>query len=439
MHAMTGSAKGAPRAHRVPGRHWHWRVASRRRALLVRGSAAALLAVVGPGLLAGLSDDDPAGITTYSILGADHGYELIWVLVVATAMLILYHAIAVRLGAVTGQGLAGLIRERFGVRTAFAMTTVLAVANLGTTAAEFAGIAAALDIAGVPRQISVPAAAIGVSWLVIGSQFKRVEHVLLLLAATLSAYILAGILAEPDWSAAARGALVPSLGLGRTEVLVITATIGTTIAPWGLAFIQSYAVDKRLRPQDLGLERVDVVTGAVLTGVIGFFVVVACAATLHVSGQSIEDARDAAIALEPLAGAWSARLFGAGLLGAALLAVAVVPLATAYSVAEMFGTESRLDDRVGEARVFYGTYLGTMAIGATIVLIPSVPLVPVLYLTQALNAILLVPLLFVLNRLSSDPELMGEHVNSGGVRILAWLATATLIVCVSALGIVSLI
>ena len=400
---------------------------------------AAFLGVLGPGILAGLSDDDPAGITTYSILGADHGYELIWVLVVATAMLILYHAIAVRLGAVTGQGLAGLIRERFGVRTAFAMTTVLAVANLGTTAAEFAGIASALDIAGVPRQISVPAAAIGVSWLVIGSQFKRVEHVLLLLAATLSAYILAGILAEPDWSAAARGALVPSLGLGRTEVLVITATIGTTIAPWGLAFIQSYAVDKRLRPQDLGLERVDVVTGAVLTGVIGFFVVIACAATLHVSGQSIEDARDAAIALEPLAGAWSARLFGAGLLGAALLAVAIVPLATAYSVAEMFGTESRLDDRLGEARIFYGTYLGTMAIGAAIVLIPSVPLVPVLYLTQALNAILLVPLLFVLNRLSSDPELMGEHVSRGGVRMLAWLATATLIVCVGALGVVSLI
>jgi len=173
--------------------------------------------------------------------------------------------------------------------------------------------------------------------------------------------------------------------------------------------------------------------------VIGFFVVIACAATLHVSGQSIEDARDAAIALEPLAGAWSARLFGAGLLGAALLAVAIVPLATAYSVAEMFGTESRLDDRLDEARIFYGTYLGTMAIGAAIVLIPSVPLVPVLYLTQALNAILLVPLLFVLNRLSSDPGLMGEHVSRGGVRILAWLATATLIVCVGALGVVSVI
>ena len=193
-------------------------------------------------------------------------------------------------------------------------------------------------------------AAVGVSWLVIGSQFKRVEHVLLALAATLSAYILAGSLAGPDWAAAARGAVVPSLALDRTQVLVITATVGTTIAPWGLAFIQSYAVDKRLRPQDLGLERIDVIIGAVLTGVIGFFVVIACAATLHASGRSIDDARDAAIALEPLAGAWSARLFGAGLLGAALLAVAIVPLSTAYSVAETFGTESRLDDRLGEAR-----------------------------------------------------------------------------------------
>ena len=399
---------------------------------------AAFIAVLGPGILAGLSDDDPAGITTYSILGADHGYALIWVLVVATTMLILYHAVAVRLGAVTGQGLAGLVRERYGVRTAFAMTAILVAANLGTTAAEFAGIASALDLAGISRVISVPVAAVGVSWLMIASQFKRVEHVLLLLAATLSAYVLAGALAGPDWSAAARGAVVPSLSLGRTEVLVITATVGTTIAPWGLAFIQSYAVDKRLRPQDLGLELVDVVVGAVLTGVIGFFVVIACAATLHVSGHSIDDARDAAIALEPLAGAWSARLFGAGLLGAALLALAIVPLSTAYSVAETFGTECRLDDHLGEARIFYGTYLGTMAVAATIVLIPAVPLVPVLFLSQALNAILLVPVLVVLNRLSSDRELMGAHRSSALVSVLCWVATVVLIACVLSLAVVSL-
>ena len=179
------------------------------------------------------------------------------------------------------------------------------------------------------------------------------------------------------------------------------------------------------------------IVGAVLTGVIGFFVVIACAATLHAGGRSIDDARDAAVALEPLAGAWAARLFGAGLLGAALLAVAIVPLSTAYSVAETFGTESRLDDRLGEARIFYGSYLGTMAIAAVIVLIPSVPLVPVLFLSQALNAILLVPLLFVLNRLSSDRELMGDFVSGPVVRALAWTATAVLVTCVTALALVT--
>ena len=399
---------------------------------------AAFFAVLGPGLLAGLSDDDPAGITTYSILGADHGYELIWVLVIATAMLILYHAIAVRLGAVTGQGLAGLVRERYGVRVALALTAVLVVANLGTMAAEFAGVASALGLAGVPRAISVPIAAAGVSWLVIGAQFKRVEHVLLALASTLGAYVLAGSLAGPDWGAAARGAVVPSLSLGRADVLVITATVGTTIAPWGLAFIQSYAVDKRLRPKDLSLERIDITAGAILTGVIGFFVVIACAATLHASGRSVGDARDAAKALEPLAGAWSARLFGAGLLGAALLALAIVPLSTAYSVAETFGTESRLDDRLGEAKLFYGTYLVMMAVAAVIVLIPAVPLVPVLYLSQALNAILLVPLLLVLNRLSGDRTLMGEHASGPTIRTLSWAAALVLIACVVALAVVSL-
>ena len=399
---------------------------------------AAFLAVVGPGLLAGLSDDDAGGITTYSILGAEKGYRLLWVLTVSTVMLILFHLIAIRLGAVTGQGIAGLIRERFGARAAALAITLLVVANLGTTCAESAGIAAALGLAGVQPIVSVPIAALGIGWLVVAAAFHRVERVLLLLSAILVAYVASGILARPDWSAAARGTVVPGLTFDRTTILLVTATIGTTIAPWGLAFIQSYAVDKRLRPQDLGLERVDVVAGAILTGVIGFFVVIACAATLHVTGRSIEDARDAATALEPLAGAWSARLFGAGLLGAALLAVAIVPLSTAYSVAETFGTESRLDDRLGEARIFYGTYLGTMAIAATIVLIPSVPLVPVLFLSQALNAILLVPLLFVLNRLTGDRRLMGAYVNGPVVRLLTWAATAMLVACVAALAVVSL-
>lgn len=213
-----------------------------------RARIAALVAVLGPGVLAGLSDDDPAGITTYSILGADHGYELLWVLVIATGMLILYHQLCVRLGAVTGQGLTALIRERKGVRAAAAATGLLVAANLGTTCAEFAGVAAALGLAGVPRIVSVPIAGAAITWFVVGSRFSRVEHILLVLSATLGAYILAGVLAHPDWSAAVHGSLVPGGISGGGDVLVITAVVGTTIAPWGLAFIQSYAVDKRLTP-----------------------------------------------------------------------------------------------------------------------------------------------------------------------------------------------
>src|SRR5689334_16162815 len=205
-----------------------------------RGRVAALAAVLGPGLLAGLSDDDPAGITTYSILGADQGYRLLWVLAASTAALILFHELGARMGCVTGQGLAGLVRERYGVRWATVGLACLVVANVGTTCAEFAGVAAALGLAGVSRYLSVPIAAAAVSALVLGGTFHRVERVLLAVSAVFAAYIAAGLLAGPDWAAAARGLVVPSMPLDRDTVLLATATVGTTLAPWGLAFIQSY-------------------------------------------------------------------------------------------------------------------------------------------------------------------------------------------------------
>jgi NRAMP (natural resistance-associated macrophage protein)-like metal ion transporter len=398
-----------------------------------RSGIAALALVVGPGLLAGLSDDDPAGITTYSILGAEHGYALLWVLALSTAALILFHELGARLGIVTGQGLAGLIRERYGVRRAAAALLALVVANVGTTCAEFAGVAAAFELAGVSRYVSVPAAAILVSALVLGGRFHRVEHVLLVLATAFATYIAAGLLAHPDWGAAARGLVVPTLPLDRDGLLLVTATIGTTLAPWGLSFIQSYAVDKRLTPADLHYERIDVVAGAVMTGLIGAFVVLACAATLHAAGTSIDDAGDAAAALAPLAGDGASLLFGAGLLGAALLAASILPLSTAYSVGEALGFEAGLDDSFGEARTFYCTYGAVVVIGAAVVLIPGAPLVPILFLTQALNAVLLPPLLILIARMARDPELMGRQ-RSGRLAAVAYAVTiAVVIACVAAL------
>jgi NRAMP (natural resistance-associated macrophage protein)-like metal ion transporter len=423
------------RAHRTPGRHVHWRLAGRRHLLLRGGAAATLLAVVGPGLLAGLSDDDPAGITTYSILGAEYGYELLWVLALSTAALIVFHELGVRLGVVTGKGLLALVRERYGPRAAAAVLAALVVANTGTVCAEFAGVAAAMDLlAGVSRYLSVPIAAAGVSALVLRESFRHVEHVLLALSAVFVAYVISGVLASPDWGAAAQGLVVPRMPLERDAVLAAVATVGTTLAPWGVAFIQSYAVDKKLRVEQLGYERIDVVVGAVLTGIIGLFVVVACAGTLHVEGISINDAGDAARALEPLAGDLAATLFGLGFLGAALLAAAIVPLSTAYSISEALGRRADLDDSFEEARSFYLAFAGVVALAALIVLIPGAPLISILYLTQALNAVLLLALLPFMRRLGEDEELMGEHALGPAGRWATGIAFALIAISIVALA-----
>ena len=423
------------RAHRTPGRHTHWRLARRRHLLLGTGGAAALLGVIGPGLLAGLSDDDPAGIATYSILGAKYGYELIWVLVLSTAALVVFHELGVRLGIVTGKGLLTLVRERYGTHAARIVLGALVIANTGTLCAEFAGVVAGAELLfGTSRYLSVPLAAIGVSVLVLRENFHRVEHFLLALSSVFVAYVISGFLAHPDWGAAAKGAVVPDLPLTRDALLVAVATVGTTLAPWGLAFIQSYAVDKRLRIQDLKFERIDVVTGAVLTGVIGLFVIVACAATLHERGIDVNDARDAATALEPLAGDAAATLFGLGFLGAALLATAIVPLSTAYSVSETFGRKADLDDSFAEARVFYLSFAAVVVLAAVIVLIPGAPLIQILFLSQALNAVLLLVLLPFVRRLGRDRELMGEHALGRWGRLTTGIALAVIVVSVLALG-----
>jgi len=405
---------------------------------LRRARLLALVSVLGPGLLAGLSDDDPAGITTYSVLGAQYGYQMLWVLLLSTVALVVFHSLGARMGVVTGQGLIGLIRQRYGVRSAALAVTVLVLANVGTTCAEFAGIAAGFELFGVSRYVSVPIAAVVVSALVLRGSFHRVEHILMGLATVLLAYIAAGLLGNPDWGEAFRGLVVPTMPLTRDAVLIATGTIGTTLAPWGLSFIQSYAVDKKLTPADLGYERVDVVTGAVLTGIIGFFVVVSCASTLHVQGVTISNAADAAGALEPLAGHLAHSLFAVGLIGAALLAAAVLPLSTAYSVCEFTGFEAALDDEVSEALLFYGTYVVVAGVAALIVLVPGIPLIPILVLSQVLNAVLLLPLLTFMYGISRDRDLMGDYTASRATAALYLATIAFISVSVAALVVLGL-
>jgi Mn2+/Fe2+ NRAMP family transporter len=250
--------------------------------------------------------------------------------------------------------------------------------------------------------------------------------------------VISGVLAHPDWGEAAKGLVIPNLPLNREALLVVVATIGTTLAPWGLAFIQSYAVDKKLQIKDLRYERVDVIVGALLTGVIGFFVVIACAATLHVQGIEINNASDAARALEPLAGSTAATLFGLGFLGAALLAAAIVPLSTAYSISETFGQKANVNDSFAEARPFYLSYGAVVAIAAILVLIPGAPLIPILFLSQALNAILLLVLLPFMRSLGKDRALMGRHALGHLDRLATAVALAVIAVSVLALGVLSI-
>ena len=392
---------------------------------------AALLAVMGPGVIAGLSDDDPAGITTYSVLGAKYGYQLLWVLVASTAALIIFQDLGARIGVVTRQGMIGLIRQKYGARSGTLSAGALILANIGTMTAEFAGIAAAGQLFGLSKYLSVPIAALVVSFLVLRNSFAKVEKIFFLISGVFIAYVIAGFMSHPDWGSALHGVVVPSMPFTRDAVFIATATFGTTLAPWGLAFIQSYAVDKRLTRDDLKLLRVDVWTGSLLTGIIGFFVIVTCATTLNKNGIQINDAADAAKALEPLAGTLAKELFAIGLIGAALLAASILPLSTAYSVSDLTGRPAALDDSPREAPLFYATFGVITTVSAILILIPGAPLIKILVLTQILNAVLLLPLLIYMYGISRDERLMGEFVSSKTMRVIYGLIIVIVAIAVS--------
>jgi NRAMP (natural resistance-associated macrophage protein)-like metal ion transporter len=408
----------------------------RRRASPVLGSRTAIasrrlravLLVLGPGLISGFADNDAGGITTYSIAGAHYGYGLMWVLLASMLALGITQEAGVRLGLATGQGLASLIRERFGVRwTLFAVVTMLA-ANLGDTVAEFAGIAAALDLFGVPPSISAIASAAVVVLLLARANFTPIQYVLLIAGAAVSAaYAVSAILAHPDWGLAARSLVAPGLTLDGAYLLTVVGTVGTTITPWGQAFIQSYAADKGLRKGDLWPARLDVTLGALVTNTVAAFIVVACAATLFAHGQTtIGSAADAAVALGPLAGRFATVLFAAGLLAASLLGLATVPLTSAYSACEALGFERGLHWRWRQAPAFYGLLTFFVGSSALFVVIPGLPLISVLFLSQVFDGLLLPIILVFVMLLARNRSILGDLTSGRVLQSLGWLVTGVI-------------
>ena len=395
---------------------------------------AAFLAILGPGLLAGLSDDDPAGITTYSLLGAEHGYTLLWIIPLSTALLVQFHLLAVRIGAATGQGFVAVIRSRWGRGWGYAAAVLLVIANFGTICAEYAGVAAAGSLIGIPAWLSAPLAAILIATVIILGSFHRVEQVLLVVSSTLALYVIDGIMAEPSWGHVLRGTTIPTLPTGAAGWVAISAALGTTLAPWGLAFIQSYAVDRQITRATLRYARWDVIVGSILTGVIGLAVAVACAATLHPAGIRIDDAADVAAALRPLAGAAATLLFGTGLLGASLLAAAIVPVATAYSLAEAAAVPASLGLDGRHFQWFYAAFVVLVAAAAGIVSLPGLPLIPLIYMSQVVNALVLPLHLAVLVRLGADASLLGDAISPPWVTRAGWASVALTVACIAALA-----
>jgi NRAMP (natural resistance-associated macrophage protein)-like metal ion transporter len=386
------------------------------------------LAVLGPGIITANVDNDAGGITTYSVAGAAFGYKLLWVFIPLVVALFVVQEMGVRMGAVTGKGLADLIREKYGVRLILFAMLGLVLSALGNTIAEFAGIAASMEIFGVSKYISVPISALLVWYLVVKGSYKRVEKIFLMASALYFCYIISGIMAAPPWDVVLKETVTPHFEFNSAYLAMLIGLVGTTIAPWMQFYIQSAVVEKGITIKEYKLSRIDVIVGVLMVNVVALFIVVACAATLHKNGISIETAKDAATALAPLAGHWASELFAFGLFNASLFAASILPLSTAYLICEALGFEAGIDKTWDDAPVFYWLYTFLVAAGAGIILIPNIPLIPIMLWSQVINGVLLPLVLVFMLDLINDRDLMGEYVNSRAFNLVAWATTVIMIV-----------
>ena len=406
------------------GAHGVRRTVARRRRLL------AIVAILGPGMITANAGNDAGGIATFASVGAEFGYALLWILIPITIALGIVQEMCARMGAVTGKGLADLIRERFGVRWTALIMLALLVANAGVTVSEFVGIAAATELFGISRFVTVPLAAIGIWWLIVKGSYKKVERAFLLMTLVFLGYIVSAFLSRPDWGAVAVGMVKPTFRLEHAFLFTFVAVIGTTISPYMQVYVQSSVVEKGVTIEDYARTKIDVWVGTIFAILIVFFIVVSTAATLHRTGIQITTAADAAHALRPLAGRYAQTLFGLGLFGASMLAAGVLPLATAYSISEALGFEKGVSRSFREAPIFLGTFTFLVAVGALIAVIPNLPLIRVLLVTQVINGLLLPVVLFAVLRLVNNREVMGAHVNGKLYNIAAWL-TAIIVTALS--------
>ncbi len=380
------------------------------------------MVLMGPGIITSNVDNDAGGITTYSLAGANFGLTMLWSILPITLILVVVQEMGARMGVVSGKGLSDLIRERFGVKITFYIMILLVVTNLGNTLAEFAGIAASLEIFGISRYLSVPLSIMFLMWLAVKGTYRSVEKVFLTACVFYVAYVVAGFLVRPDWVDVVHAMGSPTIRIETPFLVMLTGLVGTTIAPWMQFYLQASVVDKGLGAKDLRAVRLDVIIGSIVVSVVAFFIILACASTLYKAGIKIEEAAEAALALEPLAGKYCTWLFAFGLFNASMFAAAILPLSTAYTVCEAFGWESSLDKKFSEAPQFYGLYCFIIFFSGLIILAPKLPLVSIMFISQVINGLVLPVVMIFILYLINDPRVMMEHTNGRFLNVLSWVA-----------------
>ena len=378
------------------------------------------ISIMGPGIITANVDNDAGGITTYSLAGSQFGYDLVWIFIPMIIALAIIQEMGVRMGVVSGKGLADLIREKVGIKLTFVMTIALLAANMGNILAEFSGISVSSGIFGVPKFIALPIAALAVWLLVVKGTYKSVEKVFLAASTIYLSYIVAGFLSQPNWSLAVHNMVVPQIVPSEAYITMVIGLVGTTIAPWMMFYLQSTVVEKGITLNNLKYSRTDAVLGAIVVNIVAFFIVIACAATIHANGIQVNNVEDISKALVPLAGQYAGLLFALGFLNASLFAASILPLSTAYYVCESLGFEAGVSKGFRDAPVFHGLYLGLIILAVIIIMLPNVPLLSILYLSQVANGILLPFLLIIMLLIINDRRIMGEHVNSRIFNIISW-------------------
>ncbi|MGB2676749.1 MAG: Nramp family divalent metal transporter [Candidatus Acidiferrum sp.] len=394
-----------------------------------RRRVALFLAVIGPGIITSNVDNDAGGIAVYTQAGSSLGYTLLWSLIPMTIALYVTEEMCARMGVITGKGLSDLIREEFGFRSTFFVMVTGFLVDLGNVVAEFAGVAASMQLFGISKYIAVPIAALLVWVLVLKGTYRQVEVIFLILCVFYLSYMFSALLAKPDWMLAARMTAIPSIHFDVSYLVTLTALVGTTIAPWQFFYLQASFVEKKVGPRHYPQARLDVLFGSISCMVIVFFIIVCTAATLNRSGlTNITDAAEAAKALVPLAGKWASYLFAFGLLNASIFSATILPLSTAHVICEGMGFEAGLDHKFREAPAFYWLYTILIVVGAGIVLIPNVPLWKIFIFSQVGNGVWLPIVVIFILLLVNRKDLMGEHTNTFAFNVVAWVTAVAMII-----------